>query len=175
MSKCLAIIDVQNDFVDGSLGTSKAQAMLPSLVEYASAFEGRIVFTKDTHFSNYLETPEGKALPVKHCIKGTHGWELASALSDLALKRHCRIYEKKVFGSVKLARDLKSLYEHGKIDEVELCGLCTDICVIANAVLIHTLCPKLPLLVNSKCCAGVTPQKHQSALDVMASLQIKVI
>ncbi len=175
MQDCLAIIDVQNDFVDGALGTAEAQAMLPALVERASSFDGKIACTQDTHGEDYLDTPEGRALPIRHCIRGTKGWDLAPAVKEIALKAEAAIYEKPVFGSLRLAQDLTDAFKHGEIGSVELCGLCTDICVIANAVLIRTLCPELPVSVNSRCCAGVTPEKHKAALEVMASLQVRVI
>jgi nicotinamidase-related amidase len=173
MQDCLAIIDVQNDFVDGALGTAEARAMLPRLLERASAFKGRIVCTMDTHGEDYLSTPEGRALPVPHCIRGTKGWELVPALAELVRRTGAKVYEKPVFGSLKLAEDLAAAFRRGEIGSVELCGLCTDICVIANAVLLRTICPELPVSVSASCCAGVTPQKHQAALDVMASLQVK--
>ena len=175
MQDCLAIIDVQNDFVDGALGTKEAQAMLPSLVKRASSFQGKVVCTMDTHGKDYLETPEGRSLPVPHCIRGTTGWELAPAIAEIAKRTGAAIYEKPVFGSLRLAQDLASSFKRGEIGSVELCGLCTDICVISNAVLIRTLCPELPVIVNSRCCAGVTPKKHEAALEVMASLQISII
>ena len=175
MQDCLVIIDVQNDFVDGALGTKEAQAMLPALVERASSFQGKVVCTMDTHGGDYLKTPEGIALPVPHCIRGTKGWELAPAVAEIARKTGAAIYEKPVFGSLRLAQDLAAAFGRGEIGSVELCGLCTDICVISNAVLIRTLCPELKVIANSKCCAGVTPEKHEAALEVMASLQIKII
>lgn len=174
MKKKLVIIDVQNDFVTEALGTKQAQQMLPRLVEKAENFEGEILMTQDNHFENYLETQEGRMLPVIHCIKGTRGWELVPELEELRKKRKVKVYQKPCFGSIRLAEDLKAAYEDGLLDGVELAGLCTDICVISNALLIKSVLPELPVFVDAGCCAGVTVQKHEAALEVMKSCQIIV-
>ncbi len=172
--KILLVIDVQNDFVDGSLGTKEAQAMLPALLEKVRTFDGDVIYTKDTHPENYLETQEGKKLPVPHCIKGTKGWELVPALAELQQKSGAKVYEKPTFGSVTLAHELHQRYVAGEIASIELVGLCTDICVISNALLLKAAMPELPITIDPDCCAGVTPEKHAAALEVMKSCQIGV-
>ncbi len=170
----LLVIDVQNDFVDGALGTAEAQAMLPDLLKKVRGFDGAVWMTKDTHPENYLETQEGRNLPVVHCIQNTEGWELVSELNVLCREKNCPVYEKPTFGSTAMAGDLKKLYDEGKVDSVELVGLCTDICVISNALLIKAMMPELPVSVDASCCAGVTPEKHEAALEVMRSCQVAV-
>ena len=170
----LIIIDVQNDFVSGSLGTAEARQMLPALLKKASEFEGKIIMTKDTHGDDYPDTQEGKKLPVPHCVKGTAGWEFPEALEKIQKEKQAKVYEKSCFGSRELAEDIRRLYEEGKIDSVELTGLCTDICVVSNALLIKAAAPELPVSVDASCCAGVTPQKHEGALEVMESCQVTI-
>ena len=174
MKKMLLVIDVQNDFVDGSLGTEEAQAMLPRLLEKVQENKGEIIYTKDTHPDNYLETQEGKNLPVSHCIRGTAGWELVPELQKLQEERGSKVYEKPTFGSTALVHDLRRRYEEGEIDTIEIVGLCTDICVISNALILKAAMPELPIFVDPSCCAGVTPKKHAAALEVMQSCQIKL-
>ncbi len=164
----LIIVDVQNDFVDGSLGTQEAQAMIPMLLEKVRTFDGTIWMTQDTHPKNYLSLQEGKFLPVEHCIENTEGWEIIDALQDVSKT----IYKKPTFGSVDMMEDMKALYEKGQVDSIELVGLCTDICVISNALLLKAAMPELPIYVDASCCAGVTPEKHKAALEVMKSCQI---
>lgn len=170
----LIVVDVQNDFVDGALGTKEAQAMLPQLLAKVRAFDGEVIYTKDTHPENYLETQEGKNLPVPHCIKGTKGWELVPELAKLAAERGSRVVEKPTFGSARLAHELHNRYEAGELASVELVGLCTDICVISNALVLKAAMPELPITVDPACCAGVTPEKHAAALEVMQSCQIEL-
>lgn len=173
MSKnVLIVVDVQNDFVDGALGTKEAQAMLPQLLTKVRAFDGEVIYTKDTHPENYLETQEGKNLPVPHCIKGTKGWELVPELRKLQAERGSLVVEKPTFGSAQLAHVLHDRYEKGELASVELVGLCTDICVISNALVLKAAMPELPITVDPACCAGVTPEKHAAALAVMQSCQI---
>ncbi len=172
MNKKLIMIDIQNDFVTGVLGTKEAQQMLPRLMEKAGSFQGEILMTQDTHFENYLETQEGKLLPVSHCIKGTRGWELVPELEELRQQRKAKVYQKSCFGSIRLAEDLKAAYEEGQLDGVELAGLCTDICVVSNALLIKAFLPEIPVIVDAGCCAGVTVEKHKAALEVMRSCQV---
>lgn len=169
--KCLVVIDVQNDFVTGSLGTAEAVEMLPRLLEKMRSFEGAMLMTIDTHEENYLETQEGRMLPVKHCIMGTEGWRFPEEVNALRESRGARIYAKPTFGSEKLVADLKRLYESDELESVELVGLCTDICVISNALMIKAAMPELPVYVDPSCCAGVTPEKHRAALEVMRSCQ----
>ena len=168
MKKLLVVVDMQNDFIDGALGTPEAVKILPAVCEKIRSFGGEIVFTKDTHSSIYLSTQEGRNLPVEHCSKGTAGWELNDEIK--ALSKDCRIIEKPTFGSVELA----NLVADGDYSAVELVGLCTDICVISNAFLIKAYLPELPVSVDSACCAGVTPESHENALNAMKMCQITV-
>lgn len=170
--KYLIVVDVQKDFVDGNLGSKEAAEMLPRLIQKVKSFDGEVVFTKDTHFDNYLETQEGRLLPVKHCIKNTDGWEFPTELAPLAEGR--KVYEKSAFASRQLAEELLKSYECGKVDSVELVGICTDICVISNAFMLKGFMPELTISVDASCCAGVTPQKHNAALDTMESCQVIV-
>ncbi|MBR0136961.1 MAG: cysteine hydrolase [Erysipelotrichaceae bacterium] len=168
--KLLVIVDVQKDFVDGALGTKEAVEMVPVLLEKVRNFDGKIVFTMDTHFDDYMQTLEGKNLPVPHCIKNTEGWKIIPELQDAVKDRDCSIFEKITFGSVDLARYVRDLDP----EEVEIVGLCTDICVISNALMIKAFCPHIPIKCDSKCCAGVTVEKHLAALETMRSCQIEV-
>ncbi len=170
----LIVVDVQNDFVDGALGTSEAQAALPVMVAKVRDFPGQVVFTKDTHDSRYDETQEGRFLPVPHCLAGTPGWELAGEMDAIQREGNLPVYLKGTFGSTDLARDLEAAYARGNVESVELIGLCTDICVISNASLIKAAMPQLPVYVDAACCAGVTPEKHEAALEAMRSCQIQV-
>ncbi len=170
--KKFILIDVQNDFITGSLGTEEARRMLPRLMKKAECFLGEILMTQDTHSENYLDTQEGRMLPVVHCIKGTQGWEFPQELETLRMEKKIRVYQKPCFGSTSLVSDLKDAYENGLLDSVELAGICTDICVITNALMIKSALPELPVSVDASCCAGVTPEKHKAALEVMKSCQI---
>lgn len=169
--KCLVVIDVQNDFVTGSLGTAEAVEMLPRLLEKMRSFEGAILMTQDTHGADYLSTQEGRMLPVEHCIEGTAGWRFPAEVEALRESRGARVYEKPTFGSTRLVSELKRLYDGAELESVELVGLCTDICVISNALMIKAAMPELPVYVDPACCAGVTPEKHEAALEVMRSCQ----
>lgn len=153
------IIDVQNDFIDGVLGTKEAKEMLPNLVDKLTNIQNEYIFTQDTHKENYLETAEGKQLPIVHCVKNTFGWQIAPEIQPFIGKN--QVIEKAAFGSTRLPSLLK------KYDEVELCGLCTDICVISNALLIKAFYPDKTIIIDSKCCAGSTVEAHQAALLVM--------
>ena len=172
--KKLIIIDVQNDFITGSLGTEEARRMLPRLLEKVSRFSGEILLTQDSHSDNYPDTQEGKLLPVSHCIIGTEGWEFHRDLEKLRAERNAKVYRKPCFGSVSLVDDLKDAYEKELLDSVELVGICTDICVVSNALMIKSALPELPVYVDASCCAGVTPEKHKAALEVMESCQVIV-
>lgn len=169
MSKILVVVDMQKDFITGSLGTAEAAEIVERTAEEIKNFDGEVVFTQDTHLSIYLETQEGKRLPVPHCIKGTDGWELCDELAPLA--KGYRIFEKPTFGSIELANYIAG----GDYTEIELIGLCTDICVISNALLLKAYLPEVRISVNSACCAGVTPQSHKNALDAMKMCQIDII
>lgn len=166
--KALIVVDMQNDFVDGSLGTKEAVEMLPRLIGKLEKVidEGKtdIIFTQDTHGENYLETQEGKLLPVVHCVKKTKGWEIVPELQEFAENAR-EVIEKKSFGSTRLPSLIKP-YE-----EVEFVGLCTDICVISNALLVKAFYPEQKVSVDANCCAGSTPENHKKALDVMKNCQ----
>lgn len=170
----LIVVDMQNDFVSGSLGTKEAQAIVPAVIDKVKNFDGDIIFTMDTHFENYLDTQEGQMLPVKHCIKGTAGHNLIDELSKIVEMNNYRTYEKLTFGSVELAKDLKERNEKEQIQSIEIIGLCTDICVISNALLIKAYMHEVKVMTDASLCAGVTPEKHNAALEVMRSCQIIV-
>ncbi len=172
--KYLIVVDMQNDFITGSLGTEEAKAILPRVIEKAKSYDGNVIFTKDTHSTDYLDTQEGRNLPVKHCIMGEEGWELSEELRQAAEKAGWKIYEKPTFGCVKLAEDLKRENEKMPIEEIELCGLCTDICVISNALLLKAFLPEVPISVDAGCCAGVTQKSHDNALEAMKMCQITI-
>lgn len=165
--KALVVIDVQNDFVDGALGTKEAREMIPRLVEKLEQTRDDVIFTQDTHKDNYLETHEGKGLPVVHCIKGTDGWELLDEIKPFTSGAKA-VIEKKSFGSTRLPSLLKPY------DEIEFCGLCTDICVISNALLIKAFYPETLISIDSKCCAGSTPEAHEAALSIMKNCLCKI-
>lgn len=167
----LIVVDMQNDFVTGPLGNAQAQAILPA-VNQKIAKAQRVVFTLDTHAQGYLGTQEGKLLPVPHCIDGTKGHALAEAMHVPA---GSEVVKKGTFGSVDLARQVQALFEAGEIDRVELIGVCTDICVSSNALLLKAFCPELPIFVDAACCAGVTPERHKAALTTMKACQILII
>lgn len=172
MEKYLLVIDVQNDFVTGALGSREAVTAAEAVVKKAAEFKGNIVFTKDTHGEDYADTQEGKNLPVAHCIKGTKGWDLIPELKKLQDEKQYMVFEKPTFGSVDLLNFLVEKYRKNELESVELVGLCTDICVISNALLIKAHMPELPVYVDASCCAGVTPEKHKAALLTMESCQI---
>lgn len=173
-NKYLVIVDVQNDFVSGALATEEAKQILPKIIKKAEDFSGKIVFTMDTHEENYLDTQEGRLLPVKHCIKGTDGWKLVPGLEKLQRERKLPVFEKSTFGSKMLAEAVLEEYLKGNVESVELVGLCTDICVISNALLLKAYMPELKILVDPSCCAGVTVEKHLAALETMNSCQIQM-
>ena len=172
--KVLIVVDMQKDFVDGVLGTKEAQAIVPAVVEKIKSFDGTVIYTRDTHQSDYMETQEGKKLPVPHCMEGSEGWELIEPLDKLQKQAGAVIYDKPTFGSVELADDLKKEYDKGVIKEVELIGVCTDICVVSNALLIKANMPELTVKLDASCCAGVTVEKHEAALETMRSCQVEV-
>ena len=170
--KILIVIDMQNDFIDGSLGTKEAEAIVPAVIEKIKEYPKQDVYaTRDTHLKDYLNTQEGKNLPVEHCIKGTKGWEIRADIAELILKNH--IFDKPTFGSVQLAEAVKKMNEEEPL-EIELIGLCTDICVVSNALLLKAFMPEVRISVDSSCCAGVTPEKHEAALETMRSCQIQI-
>ena len=168
--KILIVVDMQKDFIDGALGTAEAVAIVPAVKALIEGFEGSVYFTRDTHFENYMQTEEGKHLPVPHCIKDTEGWQIHPALDAL---RTTAPIDKVTFGSKELILLLAEQKE--EIESITLCGLCTDICVISNALLIKAYYPEIPLYVVSSACAGVTPESHQNALAAMSMCQIGII
>ena len=165
---------MQNDFIDGSLGTEEAKQILPRVIEKVKSFKGPVMFTRDTHDEDYLETQEGKKLPVVHCKAGTEGWQLQKDLDEYAQAHHSLIFDKETFGSANLAGCLVGISRNVPIDEVELVGLCTDICVISNAMLLKSAIPETRIIVDASCCAGVTPESHRTALKAMAACQIEI-
>ncbi len=173
--KYLLVIDMQNDFVNGALGTPEAQAIVEAVAARARDFDGTVVFTRDTHGVNYLETQEGKNLPVTHCVAGTPGWELAPAIAAVAAQLNAPIFDKPTFGSVDLAEWLAARAAEEPIDSIELAGLCTDICVVSNALMVKAFLPEVPVAVDASLCAGVTPASHEAALATMRSCQVQVI
>jgi nicotinamidase-related amidase len=174
-TKILVVIDMQNDFISGSLGTDEAKLVVQNVVQKIKNHTGVIIVTKDTHDNNYLNTQEGFHLPVPHCIKGTPGWELDSEIEE-ALKEHSKhVIEKPSFGSLQLLDIVDDLIRQGNsIDEIELVGLCTDICVISNALILKARLPEAEFVVDASCCAGVTPESHKNALETMKMCQIKI-
>ena len=173
--KVLVVVDMQNDFVDGALGTPEAQAIVPRVCEKIKTFDGMVTATFDTHQEDYLTTQEGSNLPVMHCLHGTSGWELNASVRA-AITEHGSAHEfhKPTFGSVELAQWLDSLRKDELIEEVILIGLCTDICVISNAMLIKAFLPEVRVTVDAACCAGVTPGSHTNALEAMKMCQIQI-
>ena len=172
MQKVLVVVDMQNDFIDGALGTKEAVAIVPGVKEKIENFDGVVLFTRDTHETNYLDTQEGKKLPVPHCIRDTEGWQIRSELDAL---RKTEPIDKETFGSTDLAGELVALNEDEEIGSITLVGLCTDICVISNALLIKASLPEVPICVDATCCAGVTPESHENALKAMEACQIRII
>lgn len=180
--KVLVVVDMQNDFINGSLGTKEAQAIVPNVkkkVEEAVQHGNMIIYTRDTHFENYLKSREGKKLPVKHCIVNSDGWKIPDELLPSADYNHYYIYDKYTFGLDDLGRRIAArlVYENKmlELEEIELVGLCTDICVVSNALLLkseyYDLCD---ISVDATCCAGVTPETHEAALKTMEMCQINV-
>lgn len=173
MEKILIVVDMQKDFVDGALGTVEAVSIVESVVEKIEKFDGDIIATLDTHLENYMETQEGKNLPVPHCIKGTEGWKLDSRVQAALDKKAYHIIEKPTFGSTELPEYIKANYDPSEI-EIELIGLCTDICVVSNALLLKANFLETNVSVDAKCCAGVTPDSHNAALVTMKMCQVCV-
>ncbi len=174
MKNFLVVVDMQKDFVNGALGTNEAQAIVDNVCRKILTFQGEIIVTFDTHSENYLETAEGRKLPVKHCIKGTEGFELAESVKSALEGKDYTAVEKPTFGSVLLPEIIREKAEDEDFT-VELVGLCTDICVVSNALLLKANFPEAEISVDSECCAGVTPESHNSALNTMISCQINVI
>ena len=169
--KVLCVIDMQNDFIDGTLGTGEAASIVENVsnkIELYIQNGDTVIFTRDTHYENYMDTAEGKKLPVPHCIKDTDGWQISDKLSV----GDGTVIDKPTFGSVELSEYISGL---GDIDSIEFVGLCTDICVISNVLLLKAKMPEVPISVDSSCCAGVTPQSHNNALEAMKMCQIEIL
>ena len=171
MRKILIVVDMQNDFIDGALGTAEAVAIVPNVKKKIEEFDGLVLFTRDTHFDNYMETQEGMNLPVPHCIKNTEGWQLRSELENL---RKTDAIDKVTFGSSELGTLLQKLDREEKIESITFVGLCTDICVISNVMIAKAFLPEVPIIVDAKCCAGVSVETHENALKAMEVCQVKV-
>ena len=173
MRKILVVVDMQNDFIDGALGTPEAVAIVENVKARIREYDKADVFvTMDTHFPEYLQTQEGRNLPVEHCIKGTDGWQIRSDIAELLTDAH--VYEKPTFGSVALAKDIAEIAAKEEI-EIEVLGLCTDICVVSNALLLKANMPEVKITVDHTCCAGVTPESHEAALMTMQMCQIGIV
>lgn len=171
MQKFLIVVDMQNDFIDGALGTPEAVAIVDNVKAKIKGFDGKVIFTRDTHFADYLTTQEGRNLPVEHCIKDTDGWQIRKELDKL---RKTDAVDKPTFGSAELGFMLKDENEKEEIESVTLIGLCTDICVISNAMLIKAFLPETKVIADAACCAGVTPESHKTALNAMKMCQIEI-
>jgi nicotinamidase-related amidase len=169
MKKILIVVDMQNDFITGSLESSAAQKIVPAVADEIQAWVARgeeVVYTRDTHARDYLSTQEGKRLPVEHCVKDGHGWQIADGLYVGG-----KIFDKPTFGSLALGEYVKA----GGYTEAELIGVCTDICVISNALLLKAYCPEMRVAVKAACCAGVTEESHQTALSAMQACQVDIV
>lgn len=167
--KYLIVVDMQNDFITGSLGSKAAEAIVPHVAEKVKNFEGKVIFTRDTHFADYMSTQEGKKLPVEHCIKDTKGWQICDELAPYVKE----VVDKITFGSVNLPDVIKK--DGNGLEEIELCGLCTDICVISNAMILKAAFPEVKITVDSSCCAGVSVESHNTALEAMKAVQIEIV
>ena len=172
MRDLLIVIDMQNDFIDGALGSPEAEAIVPNVVEKVKNFKGAVLFTRDTHETWYLETQEGRNLPVPHCIRDTEGWQIRSELEAL---RKTEPIDKETFGSSELGGLLCQMNEDEEISSIIFAGLCTDICVISNVMIAKAFLPEVPIMVDASCCAGVTVESHQTALRAMEACQVKII
>ncbi len=173
MKNLLIVVDMQKDFVDGALGTPEAVAIVENVCNKIRSFDGDIIVTYDTHGENYPDTREGKFLPVPHCIKGTPGWELDEKVQKALAEKNYHIIEKPTFGAVTLPEYVKEHYSPTDLS-IELIGLCTDICVVSNALLLKANFTETDIFVDSSCCAGVTPESHNAALATMKMCQITV-
>lgn len=172
MKDYLIVVDMQNDFIDGALGTPEAEAIVDKVAAKIRGFDGEVLFTRDTHPENYLDTQEGKKLPVVHCVRGSEGWQIRRELREI---RDARVIDKPSFGSTELGAILSEENLRHGIGSITLIGLCTDICVISNALLLKAFLPEVEIRVDAACCAGVTPESHENALRAMKSCQIEII
>ncbi|MDU5230554.1 cysteine hydrolase family protein [Anaerococcus octavius] len=165
----LVVVDLQNDFIDGALGNIGNEEIVNPIEDYIEKFDGEVIFTRDTHHGDYLETLEGKNLPITHCIKGTQGWEIRIDTKGY------KIFDKESFGSYELAEYLKELNDEEKVEKVNFVGICTDICVISNAILVKSALVDTPIEVISSMCKGTNESNHKIALNAMKSMQINII
>ncbi len=171
MQDILVVVDMQKDFVDGALGTPEAVAIVPKVIERVKSFPGRVLYTRDNHAGDYLNSREGKLLPIIHCVPGSEGWQLIPELAAMAEE----IYDKPTFASPELGERLRSLNEEEPIGQLTIIGLCTDICVICIAMTLRGFLPEVPIAIDSSCCAGVTPEGHETALKAMANCQFQIL
>lgn len=171
MQDLLIVVDMQNDFITGALGTAEAVKIVPRVLELVRDFKGKVLFTRDTHGKDYLETQEGRKLPVPHCIEGTDGWQICPELAPFCGGMPI---DKRTFGSSELGRLLEDLDRENSVKSVTLIGLCTDICVISNALLAKAFLPEAEIIVDASACAGVMPESHKTALAAMKMCQVQV-
>lgn len=171
MQEILVVIDMQNDFITGALGSKEAKSIVPAVVDKVKNFKGKVFFTKDTHAENYAETQEGKKLPVPHCMKGTEGWNIIPELEAL---RKTQPVEKYTFGGVGLAVVLTNEFQREKISKITFVGVCTDICVISNVLLVKAFLPNATLVVDAACCAGTSVKAHKNAINAMKACQVEI-
>ncbi len=174
MKKILIVVDMQKDFVDGSLGTKEAEGIVEAVAAKIRDFDGEIIATQDTHTPDYLNTAEGKKLPVPHCIRLTQGWQLHEKIVEALAKKEYRLIEKGTFGSVDLVDAVRTIRGTDEA-ELEFVGLCTDICVVSNVLLLKAYFPEMTMRVDAGCCAGVTPKTHQAALETMRMCQVDIV
>ena len=175
MNRVLVVVDMQNDFITGTLGSKMAESFVEKVVEKIKNFDGKVVFTRDTHYDDYMESREGKCLPVAHCKEGSYGWDIEENIKALQLENECPVFDKITFGSKRLGDFLSYIDKLQKVDEVEIVGLCTDICVISNAFLAQAYLPEATIVIDAACCAGVSLESHQTALKAMENCQIKIM
>lgn len=175
MRKLLIVVDMQHDFTFGALRNTEAIQIIPKVLKKVNEFEGEVIYTLDTHYEDYLNTQEGKKLPIVHCVEGTKGHNLVEPLLDVQKVMGSKTYTKNTFGSVELAVDIKKWNQEKSFDEIEICGVCTDICVISNAMMIKAHVPEVKITVDASSCAGISPESHQNALEAMKMCQIDII
>lgn len=173
-NEILIVVDMQNDFVDGALGSAEAKAIVPNVVDKIKGFDGAIIVTYDTHKNDYMQTREGKYLPVPHCVENTDGWELNQDVENALAGKYVRKVHKPTFGAVTLPNLINTVTTVDKNTSITLVGLCTDICVVSNALLLKAYYPEADITVDSNCCAGVTPESHEAALTTMKMCQINI-
>ena len=172
MQDVLIVVDMQKDFINGALGTQEAVAIVPAVIEKLRGFKGQVIFTRDTHYEDYLDTQEGHNLPVPHCMRGSDGWQICQELQPFA--ENAVVLDKVTFGSMELGPMLQDMHEEDAISSITFVGLCTDICVISNVMIAKAFLPEVPIIVDAACCAGVTPASHNTALASMRTCQVQI-